>query len=134
MEKLYKKTRALLKKWGVTDDEADEFMKELMDTADKDKDGDVSDDVAEAKEEIAEEGKDEQSDKDRVDESVGEKLKDGGKDPNSIGLKKTALRFFSLFFHQIFYFTTQRFGEGIDRFYARLIDVFAALFVHLNGA
>ena len=71
MEKLYKKTRDLLKKWGVTDDEADEFMKELMDTADKDEDGDVADDVEEAKEEIDEQGKDEQTDKDRVDESVG---------------------------------------------------------------
>ena len=70
MEKLYKKTRDLLKKWGVTDEEADEFMKELMDTADKDEDGDVSDDVAEAKEEIAEEGKDEQTDKDRVDKKI----------------------------------------------------------------
>lgn len=71
MEKLYEKTRDLLKKWGVTDEEADEFMKELMDTADKDEDGDVADDVKDAKEEIAEEGKDEQTEKDRVAESVG---------------------------------------------------------------
>ena len=96
MEKLYKKTRDLLKKWGVTDDEADEFMKELMDTADKDEDGDVADDVKDAKEEIAEEGKDEQTDKDRVDESVGEKLEDGGKDPN-FGSRKQPLRV-SLYF------------------------------------
>ena len=68
MEKFYEKTRALLKEYGVTDDEAENFIKDLIEIIDKDKDGDVSDDVAEAKEEIAEEGKDEQTDKDRVDE------------------------------------------------------------------
>ena len=67
MEKFYEKTRALLKEYGVTDDEAENFIKDLIEIIDKDKDGYVSDDVAEAKEEIAEEGKDDQTDKDRVD-------------------------------------------------------------------
>ena len=78
MEKFYEKTRALLKEYGVTDDEAENFIKDLIEIIDKDKDGYVSDDVAEAKEEIAEKGKDSQSEKDRIDESVGEKLEEEG--------------------------------------------------------
>ena len=58
IKKLYDKTRDLLKKWGVTDEEADDFMKELMETADKNDDGDITEEVEEAKEEIEEKGED----------------------------------------------------------------------------
>jgi hypothetical protein len=75
IKKLYDKTRELLKKWSVTDEEADEFMKELMEASDKNGDGDVADDIKAAEEDIAEKGPDTQSEKDRVDEAVGDDLK-----------------------------------------------------------
>ena len=75
IKKLYDKTRDLLKKWGVTDEEADDFMKELTETADKN-DEEVSEEVEEAKEEIEEKGEDTQSEEDRVDESVGEEKRE----------------------------------------------------------
>ena len=56
IKKLYDRTRDLLKKWGVSDEEADDFMKELMETADKNDDGDITEEVEEAKEEIEEKG------------------------------------------------------------------------------
>ena len=56
IKKLYDRTRDLLKKWGVTDEEADDFMKELMETADRNDDGDITEEVEEAKEEIEEKG------------------------------------------------------------------------------
>lgn len=80
IKQLYDKTRANLLRWGVSEEEADEFMKEIMETADKDDDGSIKDDVKKSEENIEEKGADEQTDKDRVDESVGEQLKDDGKE------------------------------------------------------
>lgn len=80
IKQLYDKTRANLLRWGVSEEEADEFMKEIMETADKNDDGSVKDDVEKAEENIEEKGADEQTEKDRVDESVGEQLKDDGKE------------------------------------------------------
>ena len=86
---LYKKTKKVLLKWGVTEKEAEDFIKDLEATADDEEDEneaveekkDVKDDIAEAKDNIAEKGEDSQSDKDREDESVGEQLEeDGDKD------------------------------------------------------
>lgn len=87
--KLYKKTKKVLMKWGVTEKEADDFIKDLEETADDedeadeivDEKKDVKDDIEEAKTDIEEKGEDSQSDKDREDESVGEQIEeDGDKD------------------------------------------------------
>ena len=56
IKKLYDRTRSLLKKWGVSDEEADDFMKELMETADRNDDGDITEEVEEAKEGIEKKG------------------------------------------------------------------------------
>ena len=63
-EKLYKKTKKLLKRWGVTDEEADEFIKDLAETADDEDEGDgdgfkqkdVSEDLNEAERDVEESG------------------------------------------------------------------------------
>ncbi|MBR1746587.1 MAG: hypothetical protein IJ735_00035 [Clostridia bacterium] len=81
-EKLYKKTKALLRKWGVSDEEAEDFIKDLKDTADRDDDGDVIDDVKRAEDKIEAEGKDSQTEKDRVDEAVGDDLADDDDEDN----------------------------------------------------
>lgn len=79
-EKLYKKTKALLRKWGVSDEEVEDFIKDLKDAADRDDDGDVTNDVRRAEDKIEAEGEDSQTEKDRVDEAVGDDIADEDKE------------------------------------------------------
>lgn len=78
IKKLKDKTRRLLGEWGVSDEEADEFMQQLEDTADKNDDGTIADDIEKAKDDVEKKGEDTQTEKDRVDESVGEQIEEKG--------------------------------------------------------
>ena len=86
-EKLYKKTKKLLKKWGVTEEEAEAFIKDLAATADVEDEVDEIEDgnedetvdekeIEKAEEDIEESGANEQTERDRIDESVGEQERD----------------------------------------------------------
>lgn len=86
-EKLYKKTKKLLLKWGVTEEEAEDFIKDLAATADVEDEVDEIEDgnedetvdekeIEKAEEDIEESGANEQTERDRVDESVGEQERD----------------------------------------------------------
>lgn len=84
--KLYKKTKKVLMKWGLTEGKADDFIRDLTETADDEDENEneeegkmeVKERIDEAEKRIEEEGKDTQTEKDRIDESVGEQLKDAG--------------------------------------------------------
>lgn len=86
-EKLYKKTKKLLKKWGVTEEEAEDFIKDLAAMADVEDEVDEIEDgnedktvdekeIEKAEEDIEESGANEQTERDRIDESVGEQERD----------------------------------------------------------
>lgn len=86
-EKLYKKTKKLLLKWGVTEEEAEDFIKDLAATADVEDEVDEIEDgnedktvdekeIEKAEEDIEESGANEQTERDRIDESVGEQERD----------------------------------------------------------
>ena len=74
-EKMKKKLLEALKAKGYSDEDAEAFINELTS-----EDETVKDDVEKAEENIEKKGDDEQTKKDRVDESVGEQLKDEGKE------------------------------------------------------
>lgn len=84
--KLYKKTKKVLMKWGLTGEKADDFIRDLTETADDEDENEneeegkmeVKERIDEAEKRIDEKGKDTQTEKDRIDESVGEQLKDTG--------------------------------------------------------
>ena len=90
-EKLYKKTKKLLLKWGVTEEEAEDFIKDLAATADVEDEVDEIEDgnedktvdekeIEKAEEDIEESGANEQTERDHIDESVGEQEREDDKE------------------------------------------------------
>lgn len=80
--KLYKKTKKLLLAWGVTEDEAENFIKNLADTADEGEETETADEkeIEKAEEDIKEDGANEQTERDHIDESVGEQEREDDKE------------------------------------------------------
>lgn len=100
-EKLYKKTKKLLLKWGVTEEEAEDFIKDLTATADVEDEVDEIEDgnedktvdekeIEKAEEDIEESGANEQTERDRIDESVGEQERDDDEEDSQTAKDRVA--------------------------------------------
>lgn len=100
-EKLYKKTKKLLLKWGVTEEEAEDFIKDLAATADVEDEVDEIEDgnedktvdekeIEKAEEDIEESGANEQTERDRIDESVGEQERDDDEEDSQTAKDRVA--------------------------------------------